>query len=567
MWYVRSADGILCLSAQKETRGKLLFPRTPLAHLRGSVHYLRIINASPQVFLCQIERSIILAIYHLSIKITSRGKGKSAVAAAAYRAGEKIKNEYDGEIHDFTRKGGVVFTEIMLPEQAPVEYANRAVLWNAVEKIEKAKNSQLAREIELALPKELTEEQNISLVREYINRYFVAAGMCADIAIHDEEKGNPHAHVLLTMRPFNEDKSWGDKQKKVYFYDDDGNKIYDKKTRSYKCGKVQTTDWNEQTKAEEWRGAWADLCNDYLERGNHAERIDHRSFIRQGKDEIPTIHLGVAAHQMEKRGIRTERGDINREIEVSNQRLRQLKARLVKLEKWLDEEKNNTEPPTLTDIITNILERREQNGERSRYGAIHNLKAAANILNFLTSNQIFDMVGLAEKLDAMTDKQFEIRDELKKVERRMTTLDEHIRHSGNFKGYRAHKAQYDKLYAKYETAKNTGGFGAERKAQKALDAANEFYEANRPQMVMYEAAETYLRGVLQERFDNKKLPPVSKWQAEREKLTTEKKLLDIEYSKLWHETAAVEKIKRSVDDILREETGTPQRTRRHEHEH
>ena len=177
-----------------------------------------------------------MAIYHCSIKITSRGKGKSAVAAAAYRAGERITNEYDGVTHDYTRKGGIVHTAILLPDNAPPEYKDRAVLWNAVEKIEKAKNSQLAREIELALPVELTKEQNIFLVREYVKRHFVNHGMCADIAIHDTGEGNPHAHVLLTMRPFNEDRTWGDKQKKVYHLDEDGNKIYDPIKRQYKCG-------------------------------------------------------------------------------------------------------------------------------------------------------------------------------------------------------------------------------------------------------------------------------------------------------------------------------------------
>ncbi len=190
-----------------------------------------------------------MAIYHCSIKIISRGKGKSAVAAAAYRAGVKIINQYDGIEHDYTRKGGIVHTEILLPENAPAEYADRAILWNAVEKIEKAKNSQLAREIELALPVELTREQNISLVREYVNQHFVAAGMCADICIHDKKDGNPHAHVMLTMRPFNEDKTWGAKQKKDYIIDPHGNKIYDPKKRQYKCKSIPATDWNEQTKA------------------------------------------------------------------------------------------------------------------------------------------------------------------------------------------------------------------------------------------------------------------------------------------------------------------------------
>lgn len=145
-----------------------------------------------------------MAIYHCSIKVISRGKGKSAVAAAAYRAGEKITNEFDGMTHDYTHKGGVVHTEILLPDHAPAEYTDRAVLWNEVEKIEKAKNAQLAREIEIALPRELTREQGISLVREYVERHFVAAGMCADVCLHDTGGGNPHAHIMLTMRPFDE---------------------------------------------------------------------------------------------------------------------------------------------------------------------------------------------------------------------------------------------------------------------------------------------------------------------------------------------------------------------------
>ena len=136
--------------------------------------------------------------YILIIKIISRGKGKSAVAAAAYRSGESLTNEYDGITHDYTRKGGIVHTEILLPDNAPKEYADRSVLWNAVEKAERAKNAQLAREIEIALPHELTREQGISLVREYVKEQFVSAGMCADFAIHDKNDGNPHAHIMLT---------------------------------------------------------------------------------------------------------------------------------------------------------------------------------------------------------------------------------------------------------------------------------------------------------------------------------------------------------------------------------
>ena len=140
-----------------------------------------------------------IAIYHCSIKIVSRGKGKSAVAAAAYRAGEKLTNEWDGLTHDYTRKGGVVHSEIMLPPHAPPSFSDRSILWNSVEQIEKSNNSQLAREIEIALPVELSREEQTRLVREYCSSQFVSKGMCADFNIHDTGNGNPHAHILLTM--------------------------------------------------------------------------------------------------------------------------------------------------------------------------------------------------------------------------------------------------------------------------------------------------------------------------------------------------------------------------------
>ncbi|WP_444876726.1 MobQ family relaxase, partial [Bacteroides heparinolyticus] len=165
-----------------------------------------------------------IAIYHCNISIASRGKGKSSVAAAAYRSGEKLTNEWDGITHDYTRKGGVVHTEIMLPSHAPPSFSDRSTLWNSVEKIEKSKNSQLAREIEIALPKELNREKQIELVREYVKENFVKVGMCADIALHDKNDRNPHAHILLTMRPLNEDTTWGAKSKKEYILDENGEK-------------------------------------------------------------------------------------------------------------------------------------------------------------------------------------------------------------------------------------------------------------------------------------------------------------------------------------------------------
>ncbi len=222
-------------------------------------------------------------------------------------------------------------------------------------------------------------------MREYVKEQFVNAGMCADFAIHDTGGGNPHAHIMLTMRPIEQGGAWGAKQKKEYILDKDGGKIYDPKKRQYKCKSIPATDWNEQTKAEEWRAAWAEICNRALEQNGHAERIDRRSYARQGIDQIPTVHLGVAASAMEKRGIRTERGNLNREIEVTNQRLRQLKARISKLQNWLKEETENTAPPTLADYIQDILRRKAQAGKAQYSQSLYNLKDAANMLNFLTA--------------------------------------------------------------------------------------------------------------------------------------------------------------------------------------
>ena len=263
----------------------------------------------------------IMAIYHCHCKIISRGQGRSAVGAAAYRSGEKIKNDYDGLTHDYTKRGGVVYSEIMLCDNAPREYKNRSVLWNEVERIEKGSRSQLAREYEIALPIELNKDKNIKLVRSFVEENFIKAGMCADIAIHDKDDGNPHAHIMLTVRPIEQDGSWGTKQKKEYILDKNGNKQYDKKKQTYKCKTIKTTDWDTKEFLERTRASWAEFINHELERKNISQRVDHRSFEEQGKEQIPTQHLGVAAHSIKKKGGISERSEINEEIKQINSEL------------------------------------------------------------------------------------------------------------------------------------------------------------------------------------------------------------------------------------------------------
>ncbi len=221
----------------------------------------------------------------------SRSKGHSAIEKAAFLSGEKLASDYNGRAYDYKRKGGVAHTEIFLPDHAPREYTDRSVLWNAVERIEKNDSAQLAH--------------------EFAKRIFVSAGMCADVCVHDKGDGNPHAYIMLTLRPIEANGRWGAKSKKEYVLDEKGERIR-LPSGEYKSRKVNAVDWNEQSKAEDWRAAWADTANEFLAKHGIADRIDHRSYERQGKEKVATIHLGPTASQMERKGIKTERGEQNR---------------------------------------------------------------------------------------------------------------------------------------------------------------------------------------------------------------------------------------------------------------
>lgn len=270
---------------------------------------------------------VLMAIYHCSIKIIGRSKGKSVIAAAAYRAGEKLYDRETGLIHDFTRKSGVVHREILLPDHAPKEYLDRQTLWESVTKVEKKSNAQFAREVEVALPVEFSRELQLAVIREYVRINFVSKGMCADVAIHDRGNGNPHAHILLTTRPIKVDGTWGAKEKKDYARDETGNRIplIDKKTGKQKLGKrneklwkritVQANDWNDRGNVEKWRKSWAEICNRYL---SMEQQIDHRSYKRQGLPFEPTVHEGFRARQMEQRGEVSDRCEYNRIVKQLN---------------------------------------------------------------------------------------------------------------------------------------------------------------------------------------------------------------------------------------------------------
>ena len=278
-----------------------------------------------------------MAIYHMQAKVVSRGSGRSAVAASAYMSCSRMYNDYDGIQHDYTRKHGLIYQEVMLPPMAPSEWNDREQLWNAVEETEKTKDSRLAREFVVALPVELDKDSNISLLQDFIKKNFVDMGMCADFAIHDTDGHNPHAHILLTVRPLNENGTWQYKTEKEYLCIKDGEeKGYeriDKHPKSSRYGRQNpiSEQWNSDEQLCIWRANWADAVNKMLARNQINATIDHRSFADQGITEQPTIHEGYIAQNMEKKGIIADRCEINRQIRADNKMLRELKAKVVKL--------------------------------------------------------------------------------------------------------------------------------------------------------------------------------------------------------------------------------------------
>ena len=478
-----------------------------------------------------VRKDVIIAIYHCHIQIISRGKGKSAVAAAAYRSGEKLINEYDGNIHDYTKKGGVIHTEILLPEYAPQKYADRSTLWNAVEEVEKAKNSQLAREIEIALPNELSVEECRELARNFCHKTFTDKGMVADICIHNpsRQQKNIHAHIMLTMRPFNEDGTWGDKQKKEYVLDKDGNKIYDKKKRQYKCKSIPTTDWNSKDKAEEWRYAWADFLNAYLDKNNIAERVDHRSYERQGVEQIPTIHMGVSATQMERKGIDTEKGNINRQIRQDNRLLSFLKKKIAELTAWLKESENTPHEENLVEKILKFWDNGQKFAQAGGY-SLSNLKKAnklkdvSSAVAFLQGNNISTMVQLSEKLNATNFSLDSIKSSLQPKQKRIKELSELL---DNYEKYKANK----EVYQEYASISNP------KKKER-------FYESHRAEITLYQSAERFFDKHLSE----KKLKPKS-WQSELDELSHSSSIERQKISRLEDDVAVMDTIKRNVESL------------------
>ena len=379
-----------------------------------------------------------MAIYHLEAKVISRGAGRSAVAAAAYMSCSQILNDYDGVQHDYTRKQGLVWQQIFLPEYAPPEWSDRGTLWNAVEENEKTKDSRLAREFVVALPIEMGKADWESLLTEYIKDNFVADGMCADVCIHDADGHNPHAHIMVTVRPLAENGQWQYKTEKEYLCIRDGEEMGFtgaefkqaqkegwEKQYQYKVGRKKeymapsaaeaagyerasktpkstrfgrqnpiAARWNSDEQLVLWRSAWADVTNRYLERVGAEARIDHRSHAERGILEQPTIHEGVTARAMEQQGFIADRCELNRRIKADNKLLRELRSIYEKIAKAV----KNTVP-----ALAEAMETVRRNMLIFRYQILHTKANRRSIKNTLANvmpvlRQYSDIVGQIKTL-------------------------------------------------------------------------------------------------------------------------------------------------------------------------
>lgn len=465
-----------------------------------------------------------MAIYHYSIKIIKRSQGRSAVAAAAYRSGQRLTNEWDGITHDYTKKGGVVYSETLLPAHAPPEFSDRSTLWNSVEESEKSRNAQLAREIEIALPAEIDRHSQIQLVNKYLQDVFVAAGMCADYSIHDKGDGNPHAHIMLTLRPIQENGEWGAKCRKEYDLDGRGQRI-PLPGGGFKSHRVNTTDWNDPCKAEEWRAQWARYANAMLDARNLPQRVDYRSYARQGIQQVPTVHMGVAASQMENRGLATEKGAVNREIAAQNRLLKEIKARITRLYNW-SKQQAAVQPEARQSVWEQLQQARAAIQPTTWYGKVKALKESAALFNFLQENGVSSMKELYAKVTAMQTEYYGLRSEIAATDRQIDGLKKHL---SMWKQYADNKPFRHHLAALKPRARTA------------------YQDEHYTELALYDASVRYLNG-LKDRGE--KLTPKA-WQTEAERLTAHHNALYQRMKAMRPDVQAVEKIRQSADRLAR----------------
>ena len=373
-----------------------------------------------------------------SFKIISRGKGQSCMASCAYYSGEKKYSEYECcWKYPHSSSSRVKWVEVMLPPNAPRAYADPQTLWNAVDAAETSVNAQTARSMLFALPRELTDEQNLALVRDFCQKEFVDKGMVCNFFYHDKGDGNPHVHIMLTLRAMDENGKWLPKSKNVYALDENGNRSR-APNGSWKRVKVDTVDWNERKYGEIWRQDWAAAQNAALKAAGRMERVDMRSLERQGvEDRLPQKHLGPTASALERKGISSERGDENRKIISVNKMLASLQKTVREIGAWLDELRKAVsrqqiiESPDdypLSEVISAYLDMRKDGRETwNRYaqekGAVHDLKDGFKAVSFLSNYELYTVGHLGQYIAETKQVFSKIKAESTAKERRIRDID------------------------------------------------------------------------------------------------------------------------------------------------
>lgn len=401
---------------------------------------------------------------HFTGAIVSRNQGQSAVEHAAYRSGEKLYLDREGETFDYTRKGGVLYTEIMLADHAPPEWNDRQTLWNAVEDFEKKCDAQLARSLEFSLPFDLPMDENIKLCRE-VAEYYRKQGMCVDFCIHAPDGGNKniHCHMMLTIRPLNLDGTFvKHKSHREYILDENGQKIPLRNGKDYKTKKVNVVDWDDKGNMEKWRANYASLMEKYLKNHGLDVKVEHRSFEKQGIHRIPTIHMGPQVAAMERKGIRTRVGEMNREIRLINEILergdkaeQELDEKIKKMEMLIERKKAREKEEALkANTVEGMLLEYQRN--RSKFiqdAGIHernstktrNLQDFASMYAYLQSYGINTLEDLQQAIKDEKDKRRTAIHTQNGISKKQKDMESLITAGENYKPLRKYHRTLDSL--------------------------------------------------------------------------------------------------------------------------
>ena len=474
-----------------------------------------------------------MALYHFHVDQIKRSAGQSAIACAAYRAGEKLYSEYYGETNDYSRKGGVLHTEILLPPNAPPEYKDRQTLWNAVEKAEKNKKAQLAYSFDIALQNELSMEENIALARHFVQEHFVSKGMIVDLAVHEPDKeggiSNPHFHVMTTMRPLNQDGTWGNKQRREYVLDEQGQRKMDE-TGNYIFTAVHTTDWGEPETLNHWREVWCRMVNTEFERKGLAVRIDHRSYEAQSIDQIPTVHEGPLVQKMEQRGIRTAKADLNRWIRTTDRLIAAVKKKSHSLLDWIASIKEEMEAakhhePYLIEWIGQYYQERNK-GAWSQKAKSQNFKKFVAAYNFLQENDLHTVDQLEERVQQFSTETNALLSRINALSVREKKLKDMILHGENVKRVQPLIDQMNAIHWKGKREK--------------------FRSAHQGEIDMYYISKRYLE---QPHHVTEIMIPA--WEKEQERLRQEQEKLSVEYKTIRNTLNELLNVRYCVEYIMK----------------